>query len=268
MKSSIKSAPKSSSSPTGRRPLSGSGPQGLRALCCMLLGVSGGCSKPSTPAPPPTPAVAVRPAPVSALKSKQVGSVERLPLDSYPRFAFLPRDRRPGIIFVNSERDNGVSPSIVIVREGRYEVVELADERFENHGWVQGYASSDHHHFWAITDSVVESPSWELHIVHSADGGTTWVAAEPLRKPYYLAAFHTLRMRPDGSGELILLHQDDASNPISNVPAGYYAYATRDWGNSWSAPVHIPDILQGPDSVPNTSRTDRVPLSVYLQDFQ
>jgi len=244
----------------------------VRGLLCVLLCVLGGCPKPSTPesasAPTPAPATTAKPARVTPLTSKQVGLSERLLGKSYPKFAFLPNSGRLGLIFVDIEGDTGVRPAIVLVREGRYETVEPGDERFENQGWIRAYASADRQHYWAVLDGVIESPSWELNIVHSADRGATWVAVAPLRKPYYLAAFHSLRMRPDGSGELIVLHEDDPANPISNVPAGYYSYATRDWGHSWSSPVHVPDILLGPDSVPDTSRTTRVPLSVYIQGLR
>jgi hypothetical protein len=245
--------------------------QRQRGLLCVLLCVSGGCYKLSTPerasAPRPAPVIAAETARVSPLMSKQVGLSERLLTGSYPKFAFLPHGGRLGLIFVDIERDQYVRPAIVIVRDGRYEPLEFDDERFDNQGWIRGYTSYDRQHYWAVMDSVVESPSWELNIVHSADRGATWVVVAPIRKPYYMAAFHALRMRPDGSGELIVLHEDDPANPISNVPAGYYSYTTRDWGHSWSAPVHRPDILLGPDSIPDTSRTTRAPLSVYLQEL-
>jgi hypothetical protein len=255
---------------SAQRSLSRRSNQCLRGLLYVVLCLSGGCLKFSTPEPTstPTPAlVTAEPARVSLVTSKQAGLSERLLTSSYPKFAFLPNGGRPGLIFVDIERDQGVRPAIVTAREGRYETLELDGERFENQGWIRGYASYDRQHYWAVMDGVVESPSWELNIVHSADRGATWVAVAPLRKPYYLAAFHALRMRPDGSGELIVLHEDDPMNPISNVLAGYYAYTTRDWGHSWSSPVHVPDILLGPDSIPDTSRTTRVPLSVYIQEF-
>lgn len=215
----------------------------------------------------PTP-LAAEPARTSPLTSKQVGLSDRLLTQSLPKFAFQPDGERLGLIFVDVDHqpdDFGVHPAIVTIREGRYETLELEDERFSNHGWMQGYSSYDGQHYWAVTDSVVESTGWELNIIHSADRGATWVAAAPLRKPYYFATFHGLRMRPDGSGELIVLYEDDPASPISDVPIGYYSYTTRDWGHSWSLPVHVPDILQAPDAVPRTWLTTRETLSDYLQ---
>ena len=235
-------------------------------LVLLALSLSYGCSKTPVPAPIPVSApVPVADVPTTVkLISKSVDKLDQQLADADPRFSFLADDRHSEFIFVNIERGPlQINPGIFVVRKGRYEFFDLSDGRFDNLGWVKGYISQDRKHLWAITDSIVESPAWNFNIIHSADGGASWVVAASIHKPSYQAGVDSFRMQPDGSGELTLLYEDGGD--VTNVPGGYYVYTTRDWGNSWSVPVHVPTVLSRPDSVPPELCPPEKTLSAYLK---
>lgn len=237
----------------------------------LMLAFLQGCSKPTAPTPPiasPTAHVAVTDVPTGPrLTAKTLNSLDEKLSNSDTRFVLFSEDKRSEFVFVNIEWGPlQVGPGLLIVRRGKHELIDLTNEGFAQHGWIDGFISYDRKHIWAITDTIVESPSWDFNVVHSADGGATWVVASTLHKPYYLAGFSSLRMRPDGSGELYLLYEDNPANPVGPVPVGYYVYTTKDWGNSWSSSVHVPDILQRPDEVPSRSFPPKQTLSDYLKE--
>ena len=229
-------------------------------VCC------GGCFNGLHTVPSRVSESVVAPAPV--LLPSTPASVSTAPLaEAQPRFSLAPKGAYPGVVFVEMGRSPEVSSGILIVREKTYTFVDSAGTG-SNVGWMDVRASYDRRHIWAIMDSVVESPGWELRVLHSADGGASWSLAAPLHKPYYLSGMHELRMRADGSGELVVLHLDGPRNVISDVPEGYYTYFTKDWGDSWSQePVFTPDILVAPDFTAGSRALDAPPLSEHLEDL-
>lgn len=239
----------------------------VRGVSLLLVALSCGCSKTSAPASAPVtaPVLAANVPTAVALPSKKLEALDTQLANSDPRFSFFTDGDHSELIFVNIEPERlQVHPGLLMVRRGKYELVELDDERFTQQGWMAGYITPDRKRIWAVSDGIIESPSWELNIVHSADGGVTWRVASTLRKPHYLLGFHSLHMRPDGSGALYLLDEDPLSH-ASELPPGYFIYKTQDWGTSWSSPQYEPDMLRRPDVAPSEQRAPRQPLSVYLK---
>lgn len=186
--------------------------------------------------------------------------------EGYAAFSYSPEQGKPEVVFAN-RRDATTAELGIIVRENnQFRSAKLALENLENYGWVKSYASYDRKHIWAVADSVIEAPGWEVYVVHSEDGGRSWSMSAPIRKPYHEAGIERIRMRRNGSGELIFLHYDNPLNPVSSMKSGYYTYKTYDWGKTWSQPSFTPDILMEPDTA-SEFRNDNKSLSDFLQNW-
>lgn len=88
---------------------------------------------------------------------------------------------------------------------------------------------------FALLDSEVESPGWEIGLLSSRDGGQSWQRIGTLRKSYYLAVIEGFEMKGE-LGAISLFLEDDYGSPNK---AGWYHYRTTDRGQSWLGPEFV-----------------------------
>jgi hypothetical protein len=129
--------------------------------------------------------------------------------------------------------DAGLSPvsaTPLVWRQTRGTWREVDVAAPHNHGWIA--AATDGDRIVAVLDSCVESPGWELAIVHSDDGGRTWSPPARVRKPYYVASVERVTI---GAGEAVVeLELDDDLG--SGVALGRYRAVSSDRGDRWAPP--------------------------------
>ncbi len=159
-------------------------------------------------------------------------------------FAFSRSKHHPALIFARTgthlDRHRRRPRTIILVMSGKAWKVFDLNLLDRSSSWVHACCARDSGRIWAIGDLYTAGPSWELEIVFSPDGGSSWTHLASVRKPFYVSHFNSFRMGLDGKGTLIVRADDDYGGGVS---VGYYEYTTADWGRSWSKPRYSPDIL-------------------------
>lgn len=127
---------------------------------------------------------------------------------------------------------------------------------------------------YAVSYSYCGEPGG-IYIYHSADAGQSWTVATI--RNHYLSRFLTLRMEPDGTGEIIV-ESDNDPDPVG----GHHVYRTFDWGDNWSepefsetmlAPPARPAAYIGPEMIPEMVRSGRfarppnVPIPTIMESI-
>lgn len=157
-------------------------------------------------------------------------------------------------------QDGDVRPAIARFRDGVWKTVSFDSVFFISHIWQRVYESYfDKDRLYAISVSQCEGGSAELFVYRSADGGTSW-SVTAIRK-YYTANFLSLRIEPDGIGELIVQTKNDA-DPIG----GHHIYRTADWGATWSDPSFSETILR-PPVYQHFYYSDYIPVTTHMNNI-
>ena len=167
-----------------------------------------------------------------------------------PRFFVSETKAFAPLLFADRNSGPGGCDAVIFVRDDdRWSMHHLVDDEGAplNLSLAWHYVGSTDTTLWAVLDGNVESMSWELDILHSADRGQTW-KWNRLRKIYYMASFDDLRMTDDGRGRLTISLDQDWGNGLE---PGIYIYRTTDFGATWSEPEYEPNELRrasaGPD---------------------
>lgn len=136
-----------------------------------------------------------------------------------------------------------VYPQIQRKVEGGWEVADLKqrdkDGLLNQCGWQYVGYCAPRHEIWAVLDCIVEDRGWDLYLIRSKDGGTTWDLAAVIHKIHYTQGLSRFTMTADGHGTLSL--SDGCED------TGLYIFRTTDGGNTWQPPVLIPDDMQPAD---------------------
>jgi len=147
----------------------------------------------------------------------------------------------PSFIFFSTGNDcldTEIYPVIAAFENGQWNTISFPGAA--RHIWSHVYRSyPDGERMYAISRSHCESGGPEIYIYRSSDAGRTWTVASIAI--HYLSHFLSLRMEPDGSGEIIVQSDNDA-DPVG----GHHVYRTSDWGDRWSEPVFSKTILAPP----------------------
>lgn len=143
-------------------------------------------------------------------------------------------------IFFSTGNDcqfTNVYPVIAVHEGGQWNTIPFPGAK--NHFWSHVYRSyPDGERMYAISSYHCGEPGG-IYIYHSEDAGKSWTVASI--RMYYLSHFVSLRIEPDGTGEIIVQSDNDA-DPVG----GHHVYRTSDWGESWSEPEFSSTILAPP----------------------
>jgi hypothetical protein len=148
----------------------------------------------------------------------------------------------PSFIFFSTGNDcqnTDVYPVIAAYDTGEWNTISFPGAR--NHYWSHVYLPSpyeDSEHMYAISSPYCGDPGG-IYIYHSANGGQSWTVSSV--RMHYLSRFLSLRMAPDGTGEIIVQSSNDP-DPVG----GHHVYRTTDWGETWSDPEFSETILSPP----------------------
>jgi hypothetical protein len=150
-----------------------------------------------------------------------------------------------------------IFPVIAVFDGNEWNTIPFPDA--QNHYWSHVYRPYSDDNMYAISQASCGDPG-AIYIYRSADRGRSWTVST-IRKPYYLAYFFSLRIEPDGSGEIIVRTYNDA-DPIG----GHHVYRTTDLGDTWSEPEFSPTILQE-EIRPGYYSLENVPIPQLMEEI-
>jgi hypothetical protein len=159
---------------------------------------------------------------------------------STPQFAFNETACCPALVFCTVQtHDSQHHPGILIHDRSGWHCLEMASEVYDRSVWVYAGATQDRKLIWAVSDSDVEGPGWDLELTFSSDAGRTWRHVGSVQKPSYLALLDSLQMETRERGWLSVYLDDEyypGARRGQRLAKGYYVYYTHDGWRHWSSP--------------------------------
>jgi hypothetical protein len=119
-------------------------------------------------------------------------------------------------------------PTILVQLPEGWQVVDLKDG-FYHFKWAHVAAAPEKGYLWGFLEWTIEGPGHEIPVVFSDDGGKTWRHVASIKKPSYLAWFHSFKMGPNGKGTVEMLLDGPPFPEIRRM----FTYVTSDWGRTW-----------------------------------
>ncbi|MFA6245008.1 MAG: hypothetical protein WC655_28955, partial [Candidatus Hydrogenedentales bacterium] len=116
--------------------------------------------------------------------------------------------------------------------------------------WDDVWTTADRSRLWTVLESNCGDPGGEALILFSSDAGWTWKTLSQVEFGHYQDHYETLRMAPDGRGEMVVswykelsgscrLEKDAQSEEPHRNCFGLDLFHTNDWGSTWEKPISV-----------------------------